>query len=95
MDFFVVPTLCFKVLYVLIIISHDRRKIEHFVVTSNPSSALVAQQVREAAPYGEIPKYLLHSNLAVPTILYDYIRCNKYQTNHSFYSFATMNKAML
>ena len=62
MDFFVVPTLCFKVLYVLIIISHDRRKIVHFAVTSNPCSAWVAQQIREATPYGEVPKYLLHDN---------------------------------
>lgn len=62
MDFFVVPTFCFKVLYVLIIISHDRRKIEHFAVTSNPCSAWVAQQIREATPYGEVPKYLLHDN---------------------------------
>jgi hypothetical protein len=38
MDFFVVPTLYFKLLFVLVIISHDRRKIEHFAVTSNPSS---------------------------------------------------------
>ncbi len=38
MDFLVVPTLCFKMLYVLLIVSHDRRKIEHFAVTANPSS---------------------------------------------------------
>ena len=62
MDFLTVPTLYFKVLYVLIIISHDRRKIVHFAVTSNPSSAWVAQQIREATPYGEVPKYLLHDN---------------------------------
>jgi len=62
MDFFVVPTLNFKVLYVLIIISHKRRKIEHFAVTTNPSSAWVAQQIREATPYGETPKYLIHDN---------------------------------
>jgi len=62
MDFFVIPTLSFKVLYVLIIISHERRKIEHFAVTTNPSSAWVAQQIREATPYGETPKYLIHDN---------------------------------
>ncbi len=42
MDFFVVPTLCFQVLYVFLIISHDRRKIEYFAVTANPSSDWVA-----------------------------------------------------
>jgi len=62
MDVFVVPTLSFKVLFVLIIISHERRKIEHFAVTTNPSSTWVAQQIREATPYGETPKYLIHDN---------------------------------
>ena len=62
MDFFVVPTLCFQVLYVFFIISHDHRKIEHFAVTANPSSAWVAQQIREATPYGETPQYLIHDN---------------------------------
>lgn len=60
MDFMVVPTLFFKVLYVLVIINHDRRKIEHIAVTSNPTSLWVAQQIREATHYGEIPKYLIH-----------------------------------
>lgn len=67
MDFFVVPTICFNVFYVLIIISHDRRKIEHFAVTANPSSAWVIQQIRESTPYGESPKYLLHDNDSIFT----------------------------
>ena len=62
MDFLVVPTLCFRILYVLIIVSHDRRKIEHFAVTANPSSAWVVQQIREATPFGQIPQYLIHDN---------------------------------
>ena len=67
MDFFTVPTLYFKVLYVFILISHDRRKIEHFEITTNPSSAWVAQQIREATPFGETPKYLIHDNDATFT----------------------------
>jgi len=67
MDFFKVPTLCFKILYVFVIISHDRRKIEHFAVTTNPSSAWVSQQIREATPYGRIPKYLIHDNDSIFT----------------------------
>ncbi len=67
MDFFTVPTLYFKVLYVFILISHDRRKIEHFAITTNPSSAWVAQQIREATPFGETPKYLIHDNDATFT----------------------------
>ena len=62
MDFFVVPTLYFKVLYVFLVISHDRRKIEHFAVTTNPTSAWVAHQLREATPFGVIPDYLIHDN---------------------------------
>lgn len=62
MDFFTVPTLYFKVLYVFILISHDRRKIEHFAVTQGPSSAWVAQQIRDATPFGGTPKYLIHDN---------------------------------
>ena len=62
MDFMVVPTLFFKVLYVLVIINHHRRKIEHIAVTSNPTSQWVAQQIREATPFQHTPKYLIHDN---------------------------------
>ncbi|MHB8963582.1 MAG: integrase core domain-containing protein [Saccharofermentanales bacterium] len=67
MDFCVVPTICFKVLYVFIIISHDRRRIEHFAVTSNPTTAWVIQQIREATPYGEVPEYMIHDNDSILT----------------------------
>lgn len=62
MDFFVVPTLTFKLLYVLIVINHDTRKIEHFGVTSNPNTIWLKQQFREATPYDHKPKYLIHDN---------------------------------
>jgi len=62
MDFFVIPTINFKVLYVLLILSHERRKIEHFAVTANPSSNWVIQQIRETTPFGAIPNYLIHDN---------------------------------
>ena len=58
-DFFVVPTATFRVLYVLIIMSHDRRRILHFNVTTSPSARWTAQQVREAFPYDTVPRYLL------------------------------------
>lgn len=67
MDFFVVPTLCFQLLYVFLIVRHDRRKIIHFAVTANPSSAWVIQQIREATPYGETPDYLIHDNDSIFT----------------------------
>jgi hypothetical protein len=67
MDFCVIPTITFKVLYVFIIISHDRRKIEHFAVTSNPTSAWVARQIRDATPYGIVPEYMIHDNDTILT----------------------------
>ena len=62
MDYFVVPTLFFKMLYVLIIINHGSRKIEHFAVTTNPNLDWVKQQIRNATPYNHKPKYLIHDN---------------------------------
>ncbi len=62
MDFFTVPTIYFKVLFVLVIVSHERREIKHFAVTSHPTSAWVAQQLKEATPYGMQPEYLIHDN---------------------------------
>ena len=67
MDFCVVSTICFKVLYVFVIISHDRRKIEHFAVTSNPTSAWVSQQIREATPFGKVPEYIIFDNDSILT----------------------------
>ncbi|HBF36113.1 MAG TPA: integrase [Firmicutes bacterium] len=61
-DFLTVPTLCFKVLYVLMIVSHDRRVIKHFAITSHPTSAWVAQQLRETTSFGMQPEYLIHDN---------------------------------
>ena len=67
MDFLVVPTRFFKRLYILVIMSHSRREIKHFAVTNHPTSAWVKQQVREATPFGEQPKYLLHDNDSIFT----------------------------
>jgi putative transposase len=59
MDFFTVPTLGFGLLHCFFVISHDRRRILHFNVTKRPSSAWIAQQLREAFPYDSAPKYLI------------------------------------
>ena len=58
-DFFVVPAATFRVLYVLLIMSHDRCRILHFNVTTSPSARWTAHQVREAFPYDTVPRYLL------------------------------------
>jgi putative transposase len=46
----------------LFIVSHDRRDIKYFAVTSHPISAWVLQQIREATPFGMKPDYLIHDN---------------------------------
>ena len=58
-DFFIVPTAGFKVLFVLVALSHHRRKVLHFNVTENPTAEWTAQQIVEAFPYDTAPKYLL------------------------------------
>jgi putative transposase len=59
MDFFTVPTLTFGVLYCFFVIAHDRRRILQCEVTSDPTSAWVIQQLREAFPYDSAPGYLV------------------------------------
>jgi putative transposase len=58
-DFFTVPTIRFQVLYVFLVLAHDRRRIVHFNVTAHPTAEWTAQQLREAFPFDEIPQYLL------------------------------------
>jgi putative transposase len=58
-DFFTVPTATFQILFVLVILSHNRRKAVHFNVTSIPTAKWTAQQVIEAFPWDTAPKYLL------------------------------------
>jgi len=65
MDFCTVPTIRFQVLYVFVLISHARRRIEHVAVTTNPTSEWLIQQLRHATPFGKQPKYLLHDNAPV------------------------------
>jgi putative transposase len=58
-DFFTVPTLRFEILYVFLVLAHDRRRILHFGVTAHPTAEWTAQQLREAFPWDSAPKYLL------------------------------------
>jgi transposase InsO family protein len=58
-DFFTVPTVKFEVLFVLVVLSNYRRKVVHFNVTKNPSAEWTAQQIIEAFPWDEAPKYLI------------------------------------
>src|SRR5215472_1679510 len=58
-DFFVVPTMAFKLLFVFLILDHDRRRPIHFAVTSNPTAEWTARQLLEAFPWDSAPRYLL------------------------------------
>jgi putative transposase len=58
-DFFTVPTATFRVLYVFVVLAHDRRRVLHFNVTEHPTAAWTAQQIVEAFPEDRIPKYLM------------------------------------
>jgi len=57
-DFFTVPTLTGRVLFVLVVLSHCRRRIVHFNVREYPTATSVAQQVVEAFPDDTAPKWL-------------------------------------
>jgi len=58
-DFLVVPTITFRLLYVLIFLSHDRRRIIHFNVTAHPTAHWSAQQLRNAFSDVAPPRFLL------------------------------------
>jgi transposase InsO family protein len=58
-DFFVVPTATFRVLYVFVVLLHHRRQVVHFNVTDSPSAAWTAQQIVEAFPDDSAPRFLL------------------------------------
>lgn len=58
-DLFTVPTATFGFLYVLVLQSHERRRIVHLNVTKHPTDQWIAQQVVEAFPFNTAPRYLL------------------------------------
>jgi putative transposase len=58
-DFLTVLTVTFRVLYVLVVLAHDRRRVVHFNVTEHPTAAWTAQQIIEAFPEETAPRFLL------------------------------------
>ena len=65
LDFFTVPTATFRILFVLIILSHDRRRILHVNVTTHPTAAWTARQLLEACGTDVEPRYLLRDRDAI------------------------------
>ena len=64
-DFLTVPTVGFKVLFVLLVLAHDRRRVVHFNITENPTAQWTAQQIVEAFPWDSAPRYLLRDRDAI------------------------------
>lgn len=64
-DFFTVPTITFRVLFVFVVIEHRRRRILHFGITEHPTAQWAAQQVVEAFPECDAKRYLLRDRDAV------------------------------
>ena len=65
MDFLVVPTVRFKLLYVWFVIEHDRRRLLHVNVTAHPASSWTIQQLREAFPGETSTGFLIHDSDAI------------------------------
>jgi len=61
-DFCVVPTICFSVLYLFVILDNSRRKILHFNITKHPTAEWTAIQITQAFPWDTVPKYLIRDN---------------------------------
>ncbi len=64
-DFFTVPTARLRVLFVLVVLAHHRRRILHFNITEHPTSAWTAQQIVGAFPDDSAPAYLLRDRDAI------------------------------
>jgi putative transposase len=58
-DMFVVVTAGFQLLYALVVLGHERRKVIHFDVTQNPTQVWMARQITEAFPWDTAPRFLL------------------------------------
>ncbi len=58
MDFFTVPTLTGRVLFVLVVLSHHRRRILHANITAHPTAEWTAQQVVDAFPADTAPRWI-------------------------------------
>jgi transposase InsO family protein len=59
-DFLVVPTATYRLLFVLVILAHERRRVVHVAVTDHPTATWTAQQLREAFPWDQAPRYVIH-----------------------------------
>jgi transposase InsO family protein len=59
MDFLIVPTVGFKLLFVLVILRHERRRLISLSVTAHPTADWIARQITDAFPWDEAPEYMI------------------------------------
>jgi putative transposase len=71
-DFFTVPTVGFKVLFVFILLAHERRRIVHFNITAHPTAQWTAQHIAEAFPWVTAPRYLLRDRDAIYRVAFQH-----------------------
>src|SRR5216684_1510843 len=64
-DFFTVPTATFRVLFVFVVLSHERRRVVHFGATEHPTKEWTMQQIREAFPWDQAPRHVLRDRDAI------------------------------
>ena len=64
-DFFLVPTLTFRLLFVFVVLRHERRELLHINVTDHPTAVWTAQQIIEAFPDDSAPRFLLRDRDAI------------------------------
>jgi transposase InsO family protein len=64
-DFLVVPTISFRVLFVFLVLAHDRRRVLHFNVTAHPTAEWTADQILQAFPWDTAPGCLLRDRDAI------------------------------
>src|ERR1700730_4977131 len=64
-DFFTVPTATFRVLFVFVVLPHERCRVVHFGVTKHPTQEWTRQQMREAFPWDQAPRYVLRDRDAI------------------------------
>jgi transposase InsO family protein len=58
-DFFTVPTATFRILFAFVVLRHDRRRVVHFNATAHPTAEWAGQQIVEAFPEEEAPRFLV------------------------------------
>jgi transposase InsO family protein len=71
-DFFTVPTASFKVLFVFIMLAHERRRIVHFNITEHPTAQWTSQQIVEAFPWETAPRYLLRDRDTIYSVAFQH-----------------------